>query len=135
MRVVHEPPPKKIAKACLYKFGASYEDGVCFTYGDAVHSQYLLRPDVEAHERVHIEQQCSYGIIAWWDRYLCDDDFRLEQELEAYRAQWRFVQNSERDRNRQAIMLTQIAKDLASPMYGKLLPFKEALKAIKNEKK
>lgn len=40
-----------------------------------------------AHEMVHVRQQAATGWLAWWWRYLTDESFRLDQELEAYRVQ------------------------------------------------
>src|SRR3954452_1929234 len=73
-----------------------------FTYGDCIYNprnteldQHIIR-----HEAVHCEQQAEYGAAAWWDRYIADPAFRLEQELEAYRAQWQFIKTEVWDRNR-----------------------------------
>jgi len=41
-----------------------------------------------AHEEVHARQQRATGWFAWWWwRYLTDEAFRLDAELEAYRVQ------------------------------------------------
>lgn len=87
-------PP--VYKKALAKFGsaANFDRGIVYTYGDIVHVKSgVLRDDVEAHETVHVVQQTNYpgGAEAWWTRYMSDPDFCLEQELEAYRAQYQFV--------------------------------------------
>lgn len=132
MRIVYEQPPARIYEACVEQFGVSFDDGVVWTYGDAIHTKYLLRPDVGAHEKVHIKQQKAMGVIEWWDKYLGDPQFRFDQELEAYQEQWRFIKKNVKSRNDQFNFLKQIARDLSGPMYGGLLSYQEALKKIKN---
>jgi hypothetical protein len=69
-------------------------------------------------------------ILAWWDRYLVDTDFRLEQELEAHRVEYRTFCSRNKDRNLRAKYLHATSSRLASPMYGKLLTTKEAARKI-----
>lgn len=87
-------PP--VYDAAIKKFGgaADFNKGIVYTYGDTVHvKKGVLRDDVEAHETVHVVQQTKYpgGAEAWWKRYMEDPKFCLDQELEAYRAQYKFV--------------------------------------------
>ena len=67
----------------------------------------------------------------WWDQYLNDKDFRLQQEIEAYRVQYRVVKGMIKDRNTVARMLFDMASNLSSPLYGSMIPHIEALKVIK----
>lgn len=65
-----------------------------FAYGNVIYSPFLndLPEDLIFHERVHFQQQAKFpSPDLWWERYLEDAGFRLEQELEAYVAQYWFV--------------------------------------------
>lgn len=102
--------------------------GTIFTYAPSVYvpSGRPLSGSLIAHERVHIEQQGD-DPAAWWARYLSDDEFRLEQEVEAHRAEWAFCR-----RNNQRGAKSMIAKRLASPLYGSMITLQEALRVIES---
>jgi len=102
-----------------------------FTYGDTIYnpSGGVLTPELLAHEAVHEGQQGA-DPQAWWDRYMVDDQFRLEQELEAHRVEYQAFCARVKDRNRRAVFLNQIATRLASPMYGRVVTVREASRLI-----
>lgn len=132
--VSHEPPPAFIADACASRWGARFEDGWCFAYGGTlhVHEKYAARVDGPflAHEATHLAQQAAVGPEVWWHLYLRDDDFRLSQEAEAYRAQYAAFCAGERSRYLRFRLLSALAKDLSGPAYGRLVPYAEAVKII-----
>lgn len=101
------------------------------TYGDTIYSAHELSPDLIAHERVHVEQQTKMGAEMWWDMFYQSPQFRLEQELEAYRAQYRFLKTQTKNRNLLAQKLAKIATDLSSYRYGNIISYPQALAAIK----
>ena len=125
-----QPPPNwsKLEK----EFGVSFEN-VAVTYGDTVHSKYQLLPDVGPHEAVHVRQQLAYpgGPEAWWDRYMNDIPFRLDQEMQAYRVQYQWIQKNVKDRERRARRVHEILLDLSGEMYGRMLTYSEASAEIK----
>lgn len=93
--------------------------GTIFAYGDTIYSP--RRTDLPAHlvvhESVHFGQQRAVGgPEAWWRRYIDDPEFRLEQELEAYRAQYASVSHLARPLRRE--LLAHICRSLAGRMYG-----------------
>lgn len=98
-----EKPP--MYEICAKYFGADWDAGTIFAYGDTIHGKGINRitPDVYAHEAVHMRQQEIYGDKDnWWKRYLGDADFRLNQELEAYKAQIQYaLEHYDRDYRRQ----------------------------------
>lgn len=102
-----------------------------FTYGDTVYnpSGGVLSPELRAHEAVHIKQQ-EGGAEAWWDRYLVDVEFRLEQELAAHRVEYQTYCKSVKDRNKRSRFLNIIAVRLASPMYGGIITSSQAARRI-----
>lgn len=127
MRVVDGMPPNfvDIAK----RFNLNLESTI-FTYGDTI---FTRNPDklpdhIIAHESVHARQQTNPK--KWWKKYLIDDKFRLEQELEAYRAQYIFIQKHVKDREKLFKFAHILAKDFSGEMYGNIITFQEALSKI-----
>lgn len=102
---------------------------VVFAYGDTI---YAARPDelpadLIVHEKVHLRQQREVGgPEIWWRRYIDDPEFRLAQEVEAYRAQ--LASHSVKRERRQ--VARRVALDLASSMYGSLVDRHEAWKLL-----
>jgi len=122
------PPNFAEIKAAFRIAGRS---GIIFTYGDTIFnpSRVEIPPDLHAHEAVHERQQRQHTPAKWWDRYIHDQGFRYTQELEAYRAQYRFAEaNYGRDQRRS--LLKHISKTLAGPMYGNMVTPTAARAAI-----
>lgn len=101
MKISKEKPAcfEKLQKA----FGINWEKGIIITYGDTVYTSNPrnLTPDLIIHEEVHIRQQArmndgkdSMFKDEWVDRFISDPVFRLEQEIEAYRAQLGYIQQN-----------------------------------------
>lgn len=113
-------------------FDVEWKD-IIITYGTTIHTQCKLTQDLLVHESIHIEQQKKFsgGPSAWWDRYLADKDFRLSQELEAYKAQYYFLKQQVKDRNKLAKYRWAIACHLSGSMYGRMIPMTKALNLIK----
>lgn len=60
-------------------------------------------PAIIAHELTHIKQQTESGsVIRWVDHYFNDKDFRLQMEIEAIRAELKYIPE----------------RDLAARIYG-----------------
>ena len=106
--------------------------GTVFTYGDTVYcpDSPKLSPDLLVHELTHINQQGN-DPETWWNKYIEDPNFRLEQEVEAYREQYKKFCQLKKDRNIQARFLFYIAGELASATYGHLIGRDEAVRRIK----
>jgi len=133
MVVVKELPPKHIYDRAREQFGVDFEKGVVFSYGDTLYARYSVDPDLFEHESTHGKIQIAFpgGPDAWWERYFTDAQFRFEQELIAYRAQYRFMKTQVKDRNQQNTLLWGYARDLSGKMYGNIVLFSEAIKLIK----
>ena len=65
------------------------------------------------------------GFKEWWDKYLDDPQFRLEQEIEAYQNQYQYAKEHY-PRNKRKFTLKETAKALSGKMYGNLVTFEEA---------
>lgn len=126
--------PPNITKITA-RFG-SIQRGVIFTYGSTIYNpdNAAINDPLLVHEGTHMVQQ-GKDIEVWWDRYLTDDSFRLQQEIEAYRNQYERYKELVSDRNNRYIFLRKIAKDVSGPMYGEMVSFYDAMKLIDTSRK
>lgn len=106
-----------------------------FTYGDKLYNPYgyEITGDLMVHEQTHLQQQKDFiyqtgyinGTDGWWGKYLQNDAFRLSQELEAYRKQYKYAcEHYSRQFRRQ--LLGFIASSLSSKMYGSIIDYEKA---------
>lgn len=116
---------------CKDRFGVEWGD-VIITYYPKIHTPIQLTEAKLVHELTHLKQQEEYigGVKDWWARYLQDDEFRLSQELEAYRQEVVWIMENIRDRSKRYFLIRQIRKDLSSSIYGGLVSFEEATKLL-----
>ena len=103
-----------------------------FTWGDTVYApgHDYIDNALDVHESVHKVQQ-GLDPKCWWDRYLVDEYFRLDQELKAYQAQYKFFCKVNKFKKERAKFLDSIAKDLAGPMYGHIIDIEQAKENIR----
>ena len=124
MRVLLERPPffAEIDRA----FGVAGKP-VIFAWGDTIYNpqSIVITPELEAHEKVHLARQGG-DPLDWWTRYIADPAFRLSEELPAHRAEFAKFCTLQRDRNRRAMALHRAALRLSSPLYGRLVDYREA---------
>lgn len=132
MNIVIAKPP--IWDTCNEKF--KLLPGTVFTYGSKLYNpdNVDISPDLMAHEKCHSMQQGQSDELAkiWWDKYLSDPEFRLDQEVRAYSAQYRFVCAKNKDKNQRDRYLRFFAKTLSSPLYGCNITEFGASEAIKH---
>jgi hypothetical protein len=131
MKIVNAYPPNidKIREVFTLK------PGIVFTYEGKLYNPDggpTVSDDLLAHEETHVVQQKEIGgSDAWWSKYFVDIDFRLEQELEAYRNQYRYaLEHYNRPARRR--LLKHISKDLSGVMYGNIISEEEAVNKIKD---
>ena len=108
-------PPPNIYEKAQRQFGVDFYKGVVFTYGDTIHVwNGKLSDDLLVHELTHVKQQLTYpgGKEGWWERYFRDEQFRFDQEIEAYRAQYKKVCQMTGDRNQRYRDLLFFAKSM-----------------------
>ena len=131
MKLSKEKP--KIYPRLVEVFGIDWNKGIIITYGDTVYCSVELENHLIAHEEVHVRQQTEYGVEAWWERYLIDPEFRLDQELEAYRAQAKYLREhtEEMSRGQRQIWFITMARLLSGSIYGNLVSFNKAMELIK----
>jgi len=68
--------------------------------------------------------------MAWWEKYLTDIEFRLDEELAAHRAEYKAWCAVSLNRQQRRFYLTQVAARLASPLYGNMLTYHQAKRWI-----
>lgn len=121
--------PPNYEQICSHIPAVRKNKHIVFTYGDTIYSPQgvNLPPDFLEHEETHVKRQSNPA--EWWAKYLSDVQFRLDEELIAYRAQYAYaVQHYSRADRR--MLLTSMVKDLSGAMYGKIVSKKEAIKLI-----
>jgi hypothetical protein len=123
-----EIPP--IYYRCREKFGVDWDTGVIFTYGDTIYCKKDLDAEMKVHEATHVKQQQDMGAEVWWDMYINDPAFRLTQEVEAYRNQYKFLQAHIKDRNRLFKEKHKILMHLSSSMYGNMVTYSQAMNIL-----
>ena len=119
-----EKPPNW--EEIIKHFPVDFDRGVIVTYGSHIYCKYDLRDDKLVHEKTHIKQQKDYGVEKWWERYYIDKEFRLSQEMEAYKNEIEWVKKNITDRNKRHLMTRQIFTDISSPMYGFMITRQDA---------
>lgn len=104
-----------------------------FCYGNAIYNPHGIRIDAPllAHETRHSQQQAETSPCSWWGRYLAEPQFRLSQEVDAYRTQIAVFAQKCGDRERRLRFAMELAGHLASPMYGSLLTRQDALSLLR----
>jgi len=133
VKISSEKPPQWILDEVKEKFDVEWENGVIFTYGDLITNCFgEISEDLMHHEPHHTKQQEEFGgADKWWRRYLDDEQFRFEQELECYRKQYNWVKNNIKSRDEVFFYLKHYASSLSGKMYGGIVDFSTALNKIK----
>lgn len=130
--VAYTVPP--VYEACVRQFGP-LPPGCVFAWADTVyapqHDGVTPSPEILAHECVHFgQQERSGGPELWWQKYLAEAAYRLQQEVPAHRVQWQVLCRLVPNRNARRRYLHHLAAQLAGPMYGHLMTARRAEQAI-----
>ena len=130
-----EKPPNWGRICAVFGVEKMWDKGLLVTYGDTYYSKFETTPDLIAHESTHTRQQEAYGgPEKWWERYFGDPIFRLEQEVEAYRNQVKWLQDHTEgmSRDERRWRIKHCAESLSSGMYGAIISYDKALALIKS---
>lgn len=129
LKVSSHFPRMDIYSQCKKQFGISWDRGIVITIGETAHTKSgNLSPDMIVHESTHVHQQINYkgGPDAWWKKYFRDKEFRLDQELEAYKAQAEyFRKNSPNVKKKFEYIWNSMAT-----CYGGMVTYEEAMELI-----
>ena len=131
MRIRYNEYPPNYKEICQV-LKVSGVQGAIFTYGDTVYvpGGAALPNHLSQNESIHVSQQTKMGADKWWAQYLADPEFRLRQELEAYRYELRYIKKSYRREDRR-ILEAHIVRSLASKMYGNIVTKQQAKRLMK----
>ncbi|RLF07585.1 MAG: hypothetical protein DRJ64_02660 [Thermoprotei archaeon] len=131
MKIINRFPPNI---ETIKKYFA-VADNTIFTYGDTIYNPANGHIDraLEKHEAVHSRQQGDEPDV-WWAKYIASEDFRLSQEVEAYQTQYREKKQMIKDKNQLFRYANQLATDLSSNLYGKVINHQDAMTAITSTK-
>lgn len=127
MKILSDKP--EIYEALRTMFEVDWNKGLVITYYPNIHTKGGNLPeDLIVHESVHLLQQEKMGVDKWWDRYILDRTFRVQEETAAYIAQARFIRTNVIGRNVRRAMLKHIQGSMVR-MYAGAFTREEA-KAI-----
>lgn len=102
--------------------------GIIFAYGDRIYnpSGHPLGQQVLAHENEHCKRQNAMGVGSWWDAYMVNIKFRLEEEVLAHRAEWDAYQQYVTRLADQEDYLKMMIERLSGQLYGYMCTKAEA---------
>lgn len=113
------------------KFGVGEE--TIIAYGDKIFVKgKTMTSDLLVHELTHCERQ-NFSVDSakrWFEMYLRDEKFRLQEEVIAYRRQYQFCCKVYKDRNKRNAILIALAKELSSARYGGIIKVSEAMECL-----
>lgn len=123
-----EKPP--VYDQCVELFGISWNNTV-FAYGDTIHCKSIdkLTDHLIEHEMVHLKQQGGNPQV-WWERYFVEGNFRLEQEIQAYQREYRYLRGKSFNKEELHKLVRMWAINLSGGFYGDLTTYKEAYNLI-----
>lgn len=130
MKIIFEYPPN-IAK--IREFFDIKDKGVVFAYGDILYvpNGGEIEKHLLIHEETHEKQMRGWDPKVWWDKYLTDKGFRLSQEVEACRNQFKYIKSRYKDKDLLSRVLAEMAENLSGRVYGYMVSFKKAKRLIK----
>lgn len=130
MEIVYDYPPNYAGISKV--FDIKDKPGIVFTYGYKLYvpggKGVQIDKHLLIHEETHAAQQTEMGIEKWWEHYLSTPQFRLTQELEAYRNQYRSMGSLSLSQRRG--YLDHIVKDLSGAMYGNVVSQEDAFRLV-----
>lgn len=128
MTIINEQPPFLLQ---IELAGMKPKEDTIYPFGMTIYnpSGKPIPEDILIHEAVHIGQQ-GKDPQKWWDRYILDKDFRLSQELEANKEQYKYICKLTKDREKRNQALIAMAKNVSGEVYGGIINFYEAYQKI-----
>jgi len=121
--IIHARPPNFSHIALAFPFAD--RPGVIFSWGEDIFnpSGVEIPGELLAHERAHGQRQLAPGMnpYFWWERYIEDPKFRLEEELAGHKAEYAAFKSHEHNARKRERMLGHIAEKFSSPLYGSMI--------------
>lgn len=111
--------------------------GVIFSWGAQVFNpdNIHITNSLLEHEWVHRQRQTENedSILKWWELYLTDMEFRLNEEILGHKAELKHELWLIKDRNRRNMIMHHIAARLAGPIYGNIISLSEAKRRLSKD--
>ena len=132
MKIIRELPPNYSDILKVFPIASNPE--ILFAFGDVIYTasqseipHFLLR-----HEEAHGIRQLALegGVEAWWEAYLSDVKFRYMEELVAHRVEYEARITGATCRQQRRSAMKEVARRLASPLYGGMKSAANAKKDI-----
>lgn len=132
MKIVEKFPPNY--QDIVNAFGDIERHKPVFAWGDTLYNPFkvTVTPDLEAHEEAHSKRQNNFPEV-WWQKYLIDPKFRLEEEIVGYGEQMLYLKTiPEMPSKLLEWFKEKTAQALSSSLYGNLCTYGEAVSKIRN---
>ncbi len=130
-KLVYSDEIPKIFPELQARFGVKWEDGIIIAYEGKIHSKEVPEAQKWIHEEVHLKRQAEIGNEIWWKSFIESDQFRLEEEVLAYRAEVSFLKKNIKNREVIFHMTRELALALSSDIYGNIISPQDALKMLR----
>lgn len=134
-QIIQDYPPN-IDRIAEVFANAKNMQGVIFAYGEAIYnpSGEDLPQEILAHEMVHCIRQLEHpeGVDGWWQQYLTDPEFCYIEEMLAHKAEYASIIERHPSRLMRRKALKHVGKKLSSALYGKMVTFEKAKKALQS---
>ena len=111
----------------LYKKHFNITEKTIFALTPDIYTNYKLTPDLLIHEQTHLKQQEKIGADKWVDKYINNIDFRIEQEVEAYKNQVKSI----KDRNIRERVKVWASETLSGELYQNIITKQKAYELLK----
>lgn len=98
-------------------------------FSNKTEKDWLEYYDILHHELEHLRSQNEIGADIWIHKYLSSDEFRLEEELRAYKYQLEKVKEMG-DKTELMNITTECIANISSPLYGNIISYKQAEKLL-----
>lgn len=112
------------------QFGADWKD-VIIAWDGKIYASKEIPPQKIVHEKVHLDRQAKIGNEAWWNLYLWNNSFRLEEEKLAFRAEINFLKKYIKNKEDCFQMIRELCHTFSSSNYGNLCTADEAMKLLR----
>lgn len=119
-------PQKDFPHIDRYKKVFDVNEYTIFAYDKVIYCDFELPEHLQIHERRHLIRQDKIGADIWVDKYLADEQFRLQEEILAYKEQIESIKK----RDARHRLRVKCAKDLASGLYGGIITEQKALQLL-----
>jgi len=109
---------------------------IVFSYFPDIYnpSGKTIYADLMIHEEMHLAEQERMGVDKWWHKYLHNKDFRFEQEIIAFAAQYAYGLKAYK-RKVADKMLSDFALSLSDGIYGKMNTYSATETIIRRKSK